>query len=197
MKKLSILFLAFFIISISSKAQEEVGTYYNNFFKEEFTIKASQKNSKISDIYIEVSAKKSSESFINVGGEDLETFKASLIALRDKYLSWVKIAKDNNVTEMNKEFDIKFPSVTVAWVGSKWWFDFNRKISMRFLILESGKMVAVWAPKVTASSNEYIDETIYFTFECEDDFNNLLDKLNSQVMLDKLQSRQNKEDLFQ
>lgn len=191
------LFVAFFIISISLKAQEEVGTYYNNFFKEEFTIKASQKNNKISDIYIEVSAKKSSQSFINIGGDDLETFKASLIALRDKYLSWVKIAKDNNVTEMNKEFDIKFPSVTVAWVGSKWWFDFNRKISMRFLILESGKMVAVWAPKVTASSNEYIDETIYFTFECEDDFNNLLDKLNSQVMLDKLQNRQNKENLFQ
>ncbi|MBQ8226617.1 MAG: hypothetical protein IJZ92_04145 [Bacteroidaceae bacterium] len=197
MKKLSILFVAFFIISISLKAQEEVGTYYNNYFKEEFTIEASQKNNKISDIYIEVSAKKSSQSFINIGGDDLETFKASLIALRDKYLSWVKIAKDNNVTEMNKEFDIKFPSVTVAWVGSKWWFDFNRKISMRFLILESGKMVAVWAPKVTASSNEYIDETIYFTFECEDDFNNLLDKLNSQVMLDKLQNRQNKEDLFQ
>ena len=197
MKKLSILFVAFFIISISLKAQEEVGTYYNNYFKEEFTIEASQKNNKISDIYIEVSAKKSSQSFINIGGDDLETFKASLIALRDKYLSWVKIAKDNNVTEMNKEFDIKFPSVTVAWVGSKWWFDFNRKISMRFLILESGKMVAVWAPKVTASSNEYIDETIYFTFECEDDFNNLLDKLNSQVMLDILQNRQNKEDLFQ
>lgn len=193
------LFVAFFIISISLKAQEEVGTYYNNFFKEEFTIKASQKNNKISDIYIEVSAKKSSQSFINIGGDNLETFKASLIALRDKYLSWVKIAKDNNVTEMNKEFDIKFPSVTVAWVGvgSKWRFDFNRKISMRFLILESGKMVAVWAPKVTASSNRYIDETIYFTFECEDDFNNLLDKLNSQVMLDKLQNRQNKENLFQ
>ena len=133
MKKLSILFVAFFIISISLKAQEEVGTYYNNYFKEEFTIEASQKNNKISDIYIEVSAKKSSQSFINIGGDDLETFKASLIALRDKYLSWVKIAKDNNVTEMNKEFDIKFPSVTVAWVGSKWWFDFNRKISMRFL----------------------------------------------------------------
>ena len=129
MKKLSILCVAFFIISISLKAQEVVGTYYSNFFDKEFTIKASQKNNKVSSIYIGVEAKKSNESFINVGGEDLETFKASLITLRDKYLSWVKIAKDNNVTEMNKEFDIKFPSVTVAWIGSKRRVDFHSSIS--------------------------------------------------------------------
>ena len=87
-----------------------------------------------------------------------------------KYLNWVKVAKDNNVTEIDKEFDIKFPSVTIAWSGSKWWFSFGQRVKMRFLILDSGKMIAVWAPKVTSSSNRYIDEQIYFAFEGAEDF---------------------------
>lgn len=76
--------------------------------------------------------------------------------IRDKYLSWVKIAKENNVTEMDKEFDIKFPTVSIAWRGSKWWFAFDRKITMSFLILDNGKMVAIWCPKVSASSNDLL-----------------------------------------
>lgn len=197
MKKFYALIVALFIFSISSKAEQTVGTFENAYFGKDFTVEASQKNNELETVYIEVEAKSSKSAFLSVDGNKLESFKTSLELVRDKYLSWVKIAKENNVTEMDKEFDIKFPTVSIAWRGSKWWFAFDRKITMSFLILDNGKMVAIWCPKVSASSNEFIDETIYFVFECEEDFNSLLNQLNSQAILDKLLNTKNNEDLFQ
>lgn len=57
-------------------------------------------------------------------------------------------------------------------------------------------MVASWAPKVTSSSNRYIDETIYFVFACEEDFDNLISQLNYQNILDQLLNTRSNEDLF-
>ena len=198
MKKLLILIVSMFVsLSMNLRAEQTVGTFENTYFGKNFTIEASQKNNKLENVYIEVEAKGSKSAFISVDGDDLERFKTSLELVRDKFLSWVKIAKDNNVTEMDKEFDIKFPSVSVAWRGSKWWFAFNRKLTMSFIILDNGKMLAKWCPKVVSSSNEYIDETIYFVFETEDDFNSLLKQLNTQGILDQLLNTQNNADLFQ
>ena len=58
-------------------------------------------------------------------------------------------------------------------------------------------MIAVWAPKVTSSSNRYIDEQIYFALEGEEDFDSLISQLNYQTILDQLLNKKNNEDLFQ
>lgn len=196
MKK-TVLILAMLLMSLVAHALETVGNYQNSYFGKKYSIEASQKNGKINDVYIEIDAKNSKTAYLLVEGKDLEIFKTALELVRDKYIDWVKIAKDNNVTEMEKEFDIKFPSVSIAWYGSKWWFSFGKKMKMRFSILDSGKMVAVWAPKVTASTNEYIDERIYFVFDGIEDFNNLISQLNYQSILEQLLKTKNNEDLFQ
>lgn len=182
---------------VSVRAEQKVGSFQNSYFEKEYDIEAAAKNDKLQTVYIGVDAKDSKTAFISVDGKDLGLFKTSLELVRDKYLEWVKVAKENNVTEMNKEFGIKFPSVAIAWAGSKWWFAFGQKINMRFIILDSGKMVASWAPKVTSSSNRYINETIYFVFADEEDFNNLISQLNYQSILDQLQNTKKNEDLFQ
>lgn len=196
MKKLVFLSLMFLGLSLNSKAEQVVGTYSNAYFGKTFEIEAAQENNKLESVYIGVEAAGSKTAFISVDGKDLELFKTSLELVRDKYVEWVKIAKENNVKDMHKEFGIKFPSVTVAWYGSKWWFSFNKKVNMKFSILDSGRMVAVWYAKVTSSSNEYIDEKIYFVFEGEDDFNNLINQLNYSVILDKLLNTKKAEELF-
>ena len=196
MKKLLFTFLLSFGL-LSMKAEQTVGEFSNSYFGQDFEIEASQKNDKLEEVYIGVNARDSKTAFIGVKGKELEEFKNSLIQLRDKYLEWVKVAKDNNVTEMNKEFGIKFPSVTIAWHGSKWWFSFGKKPNFKFIILDSGKMVASWVPKVVSSSNQYIDETIYFVFADEDDFNNLIDQLDYNTILGKLLKTKNNENLFQ
>ena len=198
MKKLLILIVSMFVsLSMNTWAEQIVGSFENTYFGKNFTIEAYQENNKLKKVYIEVLAKDSKSAFICVSGDDLELFNTSLELVRDKFLSWVKIAKDNNVTEMNKEFDIKFPSVSVSWYGSKWWFAFYQEPKMSFLILDDGRMLALWIPKVASSSNEYIDETIYFVFETEEDFNSLIKQLNPQGILNQLLNTQNKAELFQ
>lgn len=178
------------------RAEQTVGSFQNSYFVKEYTIEAAAKNDKLQSVYIGVESKDSKKAFISVNGKDLELFKTALELVRDKYLDWVKVAKENNVTELNKEFGIQFPSVSIAWSGSKWWFSFGKKVNMKFIILDDGKMVASWAPKVTSSSNRYIDETIYFVFADEDDFNNLISQLNYQSILDQLLNTKKNEDLF-
>lgn len=196
MNKIFILF-SMLILACSAYAEQTVGKYQNTYFGKEFEIEAAQKNDKLQTVYIGVEAKDAKSAFISVDGKDLELFKTSLELVKAKYLDWVKVAKENKVTEMDKEFDIKFPSVNIAWSGSKWWFSFGKKIKMRFLILDNGKMIAVWAPKVTSSSNRYIDEQIYFAFEGEEDFDSIISQLNYQAILDQLLTKKNNEDLFQ
>lgn len=196
MKKIFLLLISI-ILSCSAYAEQTVGRYQNTYFGKEFEIEAAQENDKLQSVYIGIEAKDAKKAFISVDGKDLELFKTALELVKAKYLDWVKVAKENNVTEMDKVFDIKFPSVTIAWSGSKWWFSFGQKIKMRFLILDSGKMIAVWAPKVTSSSNRYIDEQIYFALEGQEDFDNLISQLNYQNILDQLLNTKNNEDLFQ
>lgn len=196
MKKIFLL-LFIMLFAVCAKAQQTVGRYQNTYFGKEFEIEATQENDKIQKVFIGIEAKDAMYAFISLDGKDLELFKTALELVKAKYLNWVKVAKDNNVTEIDKEFDIKFPSVTIAWSGSKWWFSFGQRVKMRFLILDSGKMIAVWAPKVTSSSNRYIDEQIYFAFEGAEDFDSLISQLNYQAILDQLLNQKNNEDLFQ
>lgn len=196
MKRIFLL-ISIMILAVCAKAEQTVGKYQNTYFGKEFEIEAALKNDKIQSVYIGIEAKDAKHAFIAIDGKDLESFKTALELVKAKYLDWVKVAKGNNVTEMDKEFDIKFPSVTIAWSGSKWWFSFGQRVKMRFLILDNGKMIAVWAPKVTSSSNRYIDEQIYFALEGAEDFDNLLSQLNYQTILDQLLNKKNNEDLFQ
>lgn len=196
MKKLSTL-LAVLLISLAAHAGPTVESYKSSFFGKEYSIVALQENEKIDKVFIEIQAASSKKACIVVRGIYLELFKTALELVRDKYCDWVKIAQDNNITEMKKEFGIEFPPVIVAWQGSEWWFDLEQNVNMSFLIVDNKRFVAVWNQKVTASSNEYIDEDVYFVFEGAEDFNDLISQLDYQRILDKLLNRKKTEDLFQ
>ena len=51
MKKFNTLIVALFIFSISSKAEQTVGTFENAYFGKNFTIEASQKNNELNGLY--------------------------------------------------------------------------------------------------------------------------------------------------
>ncbi len=189
--------LCFLIVFIYSNAEQTVGSYVNSYFSnKEYTIEAAQKNGKLQSVYIGIESDNSKSTFISVDGDDLELFKTALELSRDKFLEWVKIAKENNVTEMRKELGIKFPKVTIAWYGTKWWFSFGERINLKFVILDDGKMIATWSPKVTSSSNRYIDKQIYFVFADAEDFNSLISQLNPERILSELLNTKNNEELF-
>lgn len=200
MKKFIFVMVAM-IATMSMYAHQKVGEYTNSYVSKTFSIEAVEKNNKIEEVYIGIptdlgSRTYSRPAYIVVKGKDLELFKTALELARDKFSEWKKVAKENNVTEMSKEMGINFPKVTVAWYGTKWWFSFGNKINLKFLTLDDGQMVAAWALTVTSSSNRYIDQEIYFVFSDEEDFNSIIDQLDTQRILNELLNTKNQSDLF-
>ena len=197
MKKI-ILVLCLLTFILPIKAQQKVGEYTNSYFSKTFSIEAAEKNNKIENVYIGVQTDLDfRKAYISVEGEDLELFKNALELARDKFSEWKKIAKDNNITEMRKEMGIDFPEVAVAWLyGGEWEFSFDNKINLAFLILDDGQMVAAWAPIVTSSSNSYIDQQIYFAFADEKDFDDIINQLDGQRILNELLNTKNNSKLF-
>lgn len=190
------------IATMSMYAQQKVGEYTNSYVSKTFSIEAVEKNNKIEVVYIGIptdlgSRTYSRSAYIVVKGKDLELFKTALELARDKFSEWKKVAKENNVTEIDKEMGINFPKVTVGWLyGRKWWYSFGNKVNLKFLTLDDGQMVAAWAPTVTSSLNRYIDQEIYFVFGDEEDFNSIIDQLDTQRILNELLNTKNQSDLF-
>ncbi len=178
-------------------AQKKVDSYYNSYFKTEYDISITEDKNGSLQIYIGVAAKhKSDNAQINIDESNLNDFILFLKNVRDKYAEWSKIAKDNNVEKMAKSFDIVSPRLTICWYGTKWYFSFDQKLEPDFMILDNGKHLAVAYNKVTASSNEYIDQTTYLAFESVDDINSLIGKLDINKFRSLMKKENDKRDLF-
>ena len=195
-KKLFSLMLCVFCV-VALNAEKVVATYTLSYFNKTYDIEASEiKNDKFS-VYIGVNAESNStKAMIEVESDKLEEFKQALLQMKEKFIDWSKVAKENNVKEMTKEMDISFPSTTICWLGSKWFFSFGQKLKPKFLILDDGRFVVTFVKKVTASSNEYIDEKIYWVFSDSKEIDELISKLDVEKLKSKLQENVKAADLF-
>lgn len=195
-KKLFSLMLCVFCV-VGLNAEKVVATYTSSYFNKTYDIEASEiKNDKFS-VYIGVTAENSStKAMIEVESDKLEDFKQALLQTRDKFVEWSKVAKENNVKDMSKEMEVTFPSISVCWLGSKWFFSFGEKLKPKFLILDNGNFVVSFYKKVTASSNEYIDEKIYWVFSDSKEIDELISKLDVEKIKAKLQENVKAADLF-
>jgi len=196
MKKILLSIVAFTLCIISVYGEQVVGNYTLGYFNKTYEIEAGKpKNGKFA-IYIQVSAERDyTRAMVGISSDDLEDLKQSLIQMKEKYEEWTKVAKENNVTEMTKSMDIKFPSATICWNASKWFFSFGCKLQPQFLILK-GKHVVSIVKKVTASSNDYIDETIYWVFSDPKEIDALISQLDFETIKSKLETIENDSELF-
>ena len=197
MKKnyLTLMLCVFCVVGLN--AEKVVDTYTLSYFNKTYDIEASEiKNDKFS-VYIGVNAERNStKAMIEVNSENLEEFNQALRQMKDKFVDWSRVAKENNVKEMSKEMEITFPSISICWLGSKWFFSFGEKLKPKFLILDNGNFVVSFYKKVTASSNEYIDEKIYWVFSDSKEIDELVSKLNVEKLKSKLQEKVKAADLF-
>lgn len=197
MKKFLFSLLSVVALCSSLGAQEKVDEYYNSYFEKIYKIEASQNNGDLS-VYFGVEGDSNNDNVMfGLDNDKIDKFIEGLVAAKQKYGEWVDVAKANNVTKMTKEMDIIFPRVTVCWYGSKWWFDFAHKIQPVFMITTNGNYVCVFSGKAQASSNEYIDQKYYLALSSVEDFDTLIAKLDPTQIKEKLNSKQQVEDLFQ
>ena len=187
------------LCSISTFAQEAVTDYHSDYFDRDYEIAIStEKNnpSTISDIYIEVAGERRSET-VTLDYKSPLLLLSSLKEVRNKYAEWVRVAEENHITQMTKEIPVNMPLVTVCWYGTKWYFAFNKRLNFDFMILDSGKKIIVMSTKVTASSNEYIDQKFYWVFQSVAEIDEFIKKLDYPKFIQNINTKANNEELFQ
>ena len=187
------------LISTTTFSQERIGDYTMSFFEgKNYDILATEPKVEKFDIYITVEGEHSYDNVkISVSNRDLEAFKSTLIQVRDKYLEWEKIAKENNVKDTHKDFPYSFRNVDVAWHGSKWFFAFKKTFTPVFFVFKDGDCAMVLNKKVVSSTNEYIDQKFYFVLRTEEEFNQVIKYLDEGIVYDYYRNKGKEKDLFQ
>lgn len=197
MKKLFILLFVF--CAANTFAQKKVADYHSDYFEKDYEIcitTAKNDPSTISDVYIDVAGERSSET-VTLNYESPYSLLSSLKEVRDKYAEWVKVAEENDITEMTKEIPVDMPSVIVCWYTSKWNFSYKKRFKFTFMILDSGKKVIVMNEKVTSTANQYIDTKFYWVFQSVTELDEFIELMNYPKFIEKLNVKANNADLFQ
>lgn len=191
MKKI-ILSTLIFLGCLLASAQEKVGTYHTSVFKLDYDVIVSKEF-----VYLNVGGlRKSEEVRLGIKRSEINKFIISLTQAKEKYLEWKKIAEENNVTSMRKEFDIKFPRANVEWYGTRWYISYNCVLKPLFVVTEDGLCSFLFTDRVSDSSNEYIEQFYMLSLREASDFDSLIDVLDPEKAEEALNKKQNIDELF-
>lgn len=181
------------LISVTTFCQKTIGTFQNEYFEKECYVLYDEENGKY---YIQIVAQYKTTNCCFIVN-DVENFKQQLSKVKEKYSEWCKVAKENNVTSMDKYMDIEFKTGGFGWYGTQWWFNFYAKPKPRFLIFDNEYLCLLFSgQEFTSSSNRYISEKAYWVFSSVEEIEQL-EKLLSKETLEKMKSEEsNKESLF-
>lgn len=199
MKKILLLFVCS-VLGIAGFAEEVIGYYSMSYFtgKETLKIEASEPKNGMFTYYIEVTGESASDKvYMSVKSSNVESFRETLRLIRNKYTEWCKIAVENNITEMNKEFSYKLYNISFAWYGSKWWFSGDYTLTPKFCIMDDGQMIILVYKKAVSRNNEYIDQECYLVFNSVAEIDKLIEGTNPQIVYDYFNNKSSEEDLFQ
>lgn len=179
-------------------SQKKIDSWSCSYFNKEYDIECSSLNEKGEfDLYIEISGESSTrKANLNIASNNIPLLIEFLSKIKDKYEEWGRIAKENNVSDTSKDMDFISPRLTVCWFGSKWWFSFNQRLTPKFIVLNDGTSVVSMYKKVSSSSNEYIDQKVYWVFNSTSEIGELINKIQPERLLEKLKEEKKASDLF-
>lgn len=137
---LSVIFSFFTITTIS--AQAKIGSYYSQFFDSTYEINAFKQSKDKYEVHIDVaSVGMDPPASLIIQCEHLDAFKQSLSDIRDKYIEWTNLAKENNITNLAKNIYIKLPHIRVTWYNTKWHFSYEQNLTPIFAVGDDGRYV--------------------------------------------------------
>ena len=109
-----------------------------------------------------------------------------------------KTAKDNNVTDFDKNFETNFKSVGTFWLyGSKWCFS-SVKFRPYFKVTNEGETLAVInVGKMTASSNQFMDtKGFMIVFSSVEEIEDFIKAIDPSHAIERTREQDNKATLF-
>ena len=197
-----LLLIATFLVAGIVNAQVEVASYKTSYWpeKEKYKIEVSDEKGEIDKIWIEAPTldKTSREGYIIIDAKKLPDFIEYLKLGKSKYEEWSKTAKENNVTELNKEIEpAKRFNTTAAFKYGKWQYDFSNNLTAKFLILKDKTLLTISTGNLQSSSNQFMkNEGVILVFSDADEIQQFIDQLDLAKFTELIKSKDKKEDLF-
>jgi len=185
-------------------SQEEIGSY--ELFGEEYKFEATEPDEK--GEYTLYASGYASDGIVSQGGlmiksKKIDDFVISLNEAKNKYVEWTSTAKENNVNDLSKDIKSSPPSVGAYFAYSDWHFDFNVSPFYKYLITKSDKTgkisycLALYTGDLESSDNQYIDaDSFIYAFYSLEEIESFISLFDKQLVLDKFNIKNNKEDLF-
>ena len=200
MKKL-LLSTVLVLFAIQLQAQKPVSRYSMEYLQGttyKVSVSSEIKNDKFK-YYVDCAPWKVDD---NVGmiieSKSLESFREGLRGIESKFTEWTNTAKENDVTDYDKDFDVKLPSVNCYFKYGSYHYDFNRKPKVYFKVTSDGDCLAILSIRdLQASDNRYIDNKgLFIAFSSVEEIEDFLDAIDPQHAYEKEQSESAKDDLF-
>ena len=202
MKKLLILLFVVMCCNLSfaeDKVSEYSLAYTSSNGKTSFDIEASEpKNGKFT-FYVYAWSMESEEKVgFSIDSKDLPKFFESLRAVGDKFEEWAKTARDNKVTDYDKEFDVKFSSNTAFFKYGKKWCFCGIKFRPYFKVTKDGECLAIFKSyKLTANDNRFMHhDGFLIPFSSKDEIEDFIKALDPIPVLNRESTNAAKDNLF-
>ena len=198
MKKLLLVFALFFAATSVSAQEFDYDYFYNLATEERYELEVSlDEDDNIEHIFIEVDGETYDQVYIKVKAEQLNAFHSALRKVKSKFLEWEQVAKDNGVTDFEKEIEVDFPELEAYWYCDDDWKDsFSSEPYVLFVVDEEGDSYVGIGDYVEDWEDDSYSETYFFILSYGVDFDDLINKTSLNYIRQKI-NEINVDSLFQ
>ena len=198
MKKLLLVFALFFAATSVSAQEFDYDYFYNLATEERYELEVSlDEDDNIEHIFIEVDGETYDQVYIKIKAEQLNAFHSALRKVKSKFLEWEQVAKDNGVTDFEKEIEVDFPELEAYWYCDDDWKDsFSSEPYVLFVVDEEGDSYVGIGDYVEEWEDDSYSETYFFILSYEVDFDDLINKTSLNYIRQKI-NEINVDSLFQ
>ena len=141
MKK-ALLLAVVLLFAFQLKAQEKVSEYSMSYFNDKnYNIKATEVKNGAFEYYIYCASWEDDTDNVGISFEStkIQEFQNGMNEIKNKYVEWTSTAKQNDVTNFDKTFDIKLPKVDCFFRYGDYHFDFYRTPNAYFKVTTDGE----------------------------------------------------------
>jgi hypothetical protein len=188
------------LLSMLGYGQEKLAKYSSLFFTNSYDISASKPDTKGEySYYIDCSSKDTSSKMVSLilKNKEVPEFIEFLNSIKESYTKWTLIAKENKVTELDKNIEYKNLTYSAAFMYGKWNFDFSVNLKARYKIVNEKYLLIIDSDGLQSSSNQYIkSDGFRIVFSSIQEIDELISGLDFKLLEEFYNKKKGQEDLF-
>ena len=189
------------LFAFQLKAQEKTNEYFMSYFDgKNYNIEVSDVNGEEFRYYIDCASWEDDTDVVGISFKStkIQEFQDRMNEIKNKYVEWSNTAKQNGVTNFDKNFDIKLPRVDCFFRYGDYHFSFNRVPNAYFKVTTDGECYAIISIKnLQASDNQYIKhDGLFMIFSSDEEIDDFINAIDKKHVIEKAEKKTNTDDLF-